>query len=164
MTETRIGVRQNDLEHEFNLSKIRGVLRAERDKLPRDQWWKRGVTIFWSQEAAEEFRTKMRAKKAAKSARESSTPEPLPAESVAIVEPEPVAVIEEPAPPAAEEWNGLTLRALKVCRNPSFVLCDIGGEKVAVKTKKGMSHKLPGKKIKVHVEMIDGQAHYTHQR
>lgn len=164
MTATRIGVRQDELEHELKVS--RTFLSKERKKIPKNQWWKRGVTIFWSQEAAEEFRTKIRGKRAAKSARQPSTPEPLPVEPVAIVEPEPepVAVIEEPAPPVAEEWNGLTLRAIKVCRNPSFVLCDIGGEKVAVKTKKGMSHKLPGKKIKVHVEMIDGQAHYTHQR
>lgn len=58
----------------------------------------------------------------------------------------------------------LVLKCVKSAKNPSWVFCDLNGVKVPVRCKRGLSNKLPGKKIKVSVETEGEKTIYTHQR
>jgi len=81
--------------------------------------------------------------------------EPLPIKSVTIRE---VATTFAPIP---VDPSILTLKCIKAAKNPKYVFCDLNGVKVAVKCKRGLSKKMPGKRIKVQLE-ADGT--YTHIR
>jgi len=105
----------------------------------------------------------------------------------------PVAVIESPAPPTRDEldkaiqdtlkaahkditkaavegrsWikmpETMTLKCIKAAKNPKFVFCDLGGVKVPVRCKRGLSKKMPGKRIKVSVDNSGTTPIYTHIR
>ena len=77
----------------------------------------------------------------------------------AFVNNNPACVIVTPAPA-----NLLTLKCVKSAKNPSWVFCDLNGVKVPVRCKRGLSKKLPGKKIKVSSEMVDEKMIYSHVR
>ena len=81
----------------------------------------------------------------------------------------PVAVMEDPAPAPApvavkEPAEFLTLKCIKAAKNPKFVFCDLGGVKVPVRCKRGLSKKMPGKRIKVSVDSSGATPIYTHIR
>jgi len=58
----------------------------------------------------------------------------------------------------------LTLKCIKAAKNPKFVFCDLGGVKVPVRCKRGLSKKMPGKRIKVSVDNSGATPIYTHIR
>lgn len=58
----------------------------------------------------------------------------------------------------------LTLKCVKSAKNPSWVFCDLNGVKVPVRCKRGLSKKLPGKRINVTVETVGEKTTYTHKR
>ena len=58
----------------------------------------------------------------------------------------------------------LTLKCIKAAKNPKFVFCDLGGVKVPVRCKRGLSKKMPGKRIKVSVDNSGPSPIYTHIR
>ena len=58
----------------------------------------------------------------------------------------------------------LTLKCVKSAKNPSWVFCDLSGVKVPVRCKRGLSKKLPGKRINVTVETVGEKTTYTHKR
>jgi len=58
----------------------------------------------------------------------------------------------------------LTLKCIKAAKNPKFVFCDLGGVKVPVRCKRGLSKKMPGKRIKVSVDNSGTTPIYTHIR
>ena len=58
----------------------------------------------------------------------------------------------------------ITLKCIKSAKNPKFVFCDLGGVKVPVRCKRGLSKKMPGKRIKVSVDNSGPSPIYTHIR
>lgn len=49
--ETKTGIKQSDFMREHGLKPEN--MKAIRDKhVPRDQWWKEGVVVYWSEQAA----------------------------------------------------------------------------------------------------------------
>lgn len=56
----------------------------------------------------------------------------------------------------------LTLKCIKAAKNPKFVFCDLNGVKVPVRCKRGLSKKMPGKRIKVSVDNSGEKPIYTH--
>ena len=81
----------------------------------------------------------------------------------------PVAVMEAPAPVVATAAvqapaEILTLKCIKAAKNPRFIFCNLNGVKVPVQCKRGLSSKMPGKRIKVSVNNSGEKPVYTHVR
>ena len=111
----------------------------EENLVKGEDWWKEGVPIFWTPEAAE---------RAIQHFTGGKQEEPEPKQSASVI---------------LESSELLTLNVIQLARNPRFVYANLNGKKVPVRCEKKRQRKLLKKPIQVEVKSEGGETTYTHR-
>ena len=132
MTMTKI--KQSDFmkKHGIKPNEIKAI--RDQHLAPAD-WWKEGVVIYWSQDAADAVESELFA--TAGNSRE-----------------------ERPEPARAIVEQSIEVRVMKLAKNPRFVYADRDGIRISVACHPKFSKRIVGKRVRVKISEIDGQTFY----